>query len=466
MGLQPEKTMNRRRVLQTAAVAGLSVIGSLGVGTTTATASGGSLEWTYETDQRARTSPTVVDGVVYTGMSDQPSHRLHAIDAATGDPLEEIFQGRPIREVSVVNGIIFVAQDGGDAAIEAYDATTYDRLYSVDMENAPNTQPTVFDGTIYVGSGDGLVYALDAWTAQREWTFETDDDVDSSPVLDSGTIYVGCNDEHLYAIDAETGDEEWAFAANGPIRSSPTVHDGTVYVGESANRLLAVDAGSGQSEWQFDTAGSVSSSPTVSDGTVFVGDWEGNVVAVDADSGDELWTFETEDNVRSSPTVAGATVFVVSDDGHCYAIDATSGDERWAFDTGNPVGIVHHQPSPTVVDGIVYFVNGNTVYALEAGVSGSSEGTRMQLGTLGHHDVWADTAAAGDRPSLDEIEQERESNDRSGDSDDGTAGGTGGSGGGTAEADGLPGPGVVGTLGALGSVSYLLARRGSREENR
>jgi len=45
--------------------------------------------------------------------------------------------------------------------------------------------------------------------------------------------------------------------------------------------------------------------------------------------------------------------------------------------------------SPTVVDGTVFVGSGDgNVYALEAGVSGSSEGSRVMLGTLGHHGDW------------------------------------------------------------------------------
>lgn len=467
-----------------ATLAGLSMTGTVSAETA---ATGGTLEWTYEADQRARTSPTVVDGTVYLGMSDQPSHRMHAIDADTGDGIEEIFQSRPISEVTVVNGLIFIAQDGGDAAVEAYDAATYERLYSVDMEFAPSTQPVVFDGIIFLGSDDGVVYALDAWTGEREWIFEADNDVNSTPVVSDGTVYVGSHDETLYALDAQTGDEEWSFDADGPVRSSPTVTDGVVYVGEAGGRLLAIDAGGGQLEWEYSLQETnVSSSPTVADGTVYIGDWEGYMYAVDATEGTEEWTadvtddardeFGEGDKVRSSPTVADGSVFVFSDDGYLYALDAESGSVSWQFDTETPIGINRHAPSPTVVDGAVYFANENTVYAVDAGVSGSGAGSRMQYGTLGHHDVWAETAAAADRPSIEEINQPRDSggdsegNDGTNDDSDSSNGddtgsGSGdGTGGSDSDDDGLPGFGVASALASVGGASYLLSRRGSVEE--
>lgn len=468
-------------------VAGGAVAGAAGAAGTTA--AGGSIEWTYEADQHARTAATVVGGTVYVGMSDQPSHRLHVIDADTGDHQEELFQNRPITAASVVNDIIFVAQDGGDAAVEAYDAATYDRLYSVDMEYAPSTQPVVFDGMVYLGSEDGVVYALDAWTGEREWLFEADDSVDSTPLVADGIVYVGCNDEHLYALDAETGTEEWAFEADGPIRSSPTIADGTVYVGEVGSRLLAVDAADGDLSWEYPLQSTeVSASPTIADGTVYIGDWEGYMYAVDAGDGSEQWTLDvTEEEranrgdgerVRSSPTVADGLVFVFSDDGYLYAIDAERGDIDWRFDTETPIGLFQHAPSPTVVDGTVYFSNDTTVYAIDAGLSGAGSGSRMQYGTLGHHDVWAETAAAADRPSIEEIEQPRDvggtddsddgesDGDSDGDEESSDAADGGFDDSDSASAESVPGFGVVSAAAGVGGASYLLARRGTTEDER
>jgi len=82
----------------------------------------------------------------------------------------------------------------------------------------------------------------------------------------------------------------------------------------------------------------------------------------------------------SSPTVADGTVFVGSRDANVYALAADDGSEQWRFQTGTYVF-----SSLTVVDGTVFVgSNDNNVYALDAGVSGSSEGSRVNLGTLGH----------------------------------------------------------------------------------
>jgi len=72
-----------------------------------------------------------------------------------------------------------------------------------------------------------------------------------------------------------------------------------------------------------------------------------------------------------------------------YALDAVTGDPQWEVLFG--AGVVS---SPTVWDGTVFVGSSdNNVYALDAGesVDGSSEGSRVNLGTLGHHHRWDGT---------------------------------------------------------------------------
>jgi hypothetical protein len=248
-----------------------------------------------------------------------------------------------------------------------------------------NSSPTVVDGTVYVGS-DSL-YAVDAGTGSQQWAFEIGYNVFSSPTVVDGTVYVGS--DSLYAVDAGTGTEEWAFTQpSGGVASSPTVVDDTVYVGSSDfenddGTLYAVDAGTGEQEWAFDTGDQVGSSPTVVYGTVYVGpsDFEnddGMLYAVDAAEGTEQWTFETGSGVFSSPTVVDGTVYVGSDS--LYAVDAGTGTEEWAF-TQPSGGVVS---SPTVVD--------------DPG-SGDSIGSRVMLGTLGHHGDWRYAGQSIDIPA-------------------------------------------------------------------
>ena len=84
-------------------------------------------------------------------------------------------------------------------------------------ETIAESQPTVVDGRLFVGSRSGAVYALDAKTACLHWRFDTDGPVKNSVVIGTVTIdgakktvaFFGDLIGNAYAIDAIDGTLIW-----------------------------------------------------------------------------------------------------------------------------------------------------------------------------------------------------------------------------------------------------------------
>lgn len=382
----PRITSRRRTLLKVAGTGAL--LGSIGTGSAQSGPAGSKL-WTFSTDGVIEGSPTVVDGTVYFGSDNQ---KLYAVDATDGtEKWDSPFD------------------TGGD-------------IYS---------SPFVTDGTVYIGSGNGFVFAVNANDGTEKWRYEIGSDINSSPTVADETVYIGSTDTNLYALSTTDGSEQWdsPFSAGGKIETSPTIVDGTIYIGSSDNNVYAVNAADGSEEWRFSTGDSVISSPTVADGTVYVGSYDFNMYAISGGSlkwktnmpsavytsptvsngsvyaGDAsfgtLFEFNTETGEKSaiasaeigvpfysSPTVAGGIVYIGDGEGGIYALDpnAKSSDQvkKWEFETGESI-----ESSPTVVDGTLYVGSRNvergTLYAINTGTEASSDGTRVNLGTLGHH---------------------------------------------------------------------------------
>jgi len=340
--------------------------------------------WHLETDDWVRSSPTVVDQTVYVGGWDG---RLYAREATDGTEVWTFETGGIVwSPPAVVGETVYFSSD--DGSLYAVDTTTGEQEWSTELSGLMSS-PTVADGSVYIGSRDNKLYAFDATNGDELWSFEAGDWIRSSPTVVGNTVFVGSEDESLYAIDTETGDENWSFDANGPVLSSPTVADGTVYVGsyddESNNALYAVNTASGEQEWNLEIEDRIWSSPTVADGVVYIGSFDNSLYAIDTTDGDEIWSFETDQSVFSSPTVVDETVYVGSQDNSVYAIDTADGEEIWSFETGGDI-----RSSPTVVDGILFVGSfDNSLYAINIDGDGSSDGSRVTLGTLGHHHEWA-----------------------------------------------------------------------------
>jgi polyvinyl alcohol dehydrogenase (cytochrome) len=115
---------------------------------------------------------------------------------------------------------------------------------------------------------------------------------------------------------------------------------------------------------------------------------DSQITAANAASLQPLWSFPTDDAVSASPTIVGGVVYVGGWDGYFYALDARTGALRWRFavDCQNTIAPVPPRclgpdeipperfdtdgglitSSAAVVDGVVYFAGGRTVYALDA----------------------------------------------------------------------------------------------------
>ncbi|WP_257298076.1 PQQ-binding-like beta-propeller repeat protein [Haloarchaeobius sp. FL176] len=336
----------------------------------------GTGERLWAVEGAAETAPTVVDGTVYVGSG---NGSVHALDAATGETYWTFNQasGR-VTSPTVVYGSVYVGTR--DESLYALDAATGEQqwAYTTSMEHLSPiySAPNVVDQTVYFGTHHSTsdswypstVHALDAQSGDERWVFdEPQEPVDASPVAADGTVYAASLDYSLYAIDAASGEERWRFdePGNDGFGGAPVVVDDTVYARSWGTNLHALEAATGSKRWTFsELPGPSDAAPTVVDGVAYVDQY-----AVDTTTGEAEWEFETSADNFSTPTVFRGTVYVGATDGRLYAVDAGSGGIEWTYDTGSEIWT-----APTVAPD---------------SAGGHSRGSRVALGTVGHHHSWA-----------------------------------------------------------------------------
>lgn len=150
------------------------------------------LAWTYDLKSRrgVEATPLVVDGVMYVTASWSV---VHALDAATGDPLWTYDPQVP-REWGV-KGCCDVVNRG----------------------------VAIHDGKVFVGAFDGYLHAIDAATGERLWKINTliDRDkpytitgaprvIDNRVIIGNGGAEYGVRG-YLTAYDVETGEQAWRW---------------------------------------------------------------------------------------------------------------------------------------------------------------------------------------------------------------------------------------------------------------
>ena len=234
-------------------------------------------------------------------------------------------------------------------------------LWSFKCEDEIRGTPTLFQGTLYIGSYDNNLYALGAADGKFQWKYPTDGGIVSRPALFEGNIYIGSEDKRLHVVSARSGKVVWTYFTNGPIRSSPRIAEGHIFIGSDDNHLHAVNLNSGRMAWRFETADPVRSTPFVMNDLVYAGCETGDYYAVDF-RGELKWRFRAKRAITSSTVGVGQVLYFSSVDGTLYSLDSRNGWVIWRFRLGKA-----SISTPCVVDDFVFVgAADGFIYAVEA----------------------------------------------------------------------------------------------------
>jgi outer membrane protein assembly factor BamB len=309
-----------------------------------------------------RSSPAVVNGVVYAGYM---NGTVNALNAATGTGKWSYNTGSMVESSpAVANGIVYVGSGNGN--LYALNAATGAKKWSHDIGGVVSSSPAVANGVVYVNSPDGRLYALNATTGAEEWSYNTGDSFpSSSPAVANGVVYTDAT-VGVYALNATTGAEEWSYSIVGSTAvTPPAVANGGGYLGSFTNgTLYALNAATGAEQWSYTATGDnfTWSSPAVANGIVYAevsvphgAVFGGALYALNAVTGAKEWSYTTG-YTTGSPAVANGVVYIGSDTG-VHALNAATGAEEWSNTTGDS-----YFSSPAVANGAVY-IGADHVYA-------------------------------------------------------------------------------------------------------
>lgn len=104
--------------------------------------------------------------------------------------------------------------------------------------SAANSQPTIVNGRLFVGSANRQMYALDAVTGCTYWVYDTEAAVRNAPTVavigKRALVYFGDRRGTAYALDADNGKLQWKVRLDdhpvASITGSPVLAGGVLYV--------------------------------------------------------------------------------------------------------------------------------------------------------------------------------------------------------------------------------------------
>ncbi|AWR96162.1 PQQ-binding-like beta-propeller repeat protein [Acidianus sulfidivorans JP7] len=195
-------------------------------------ASTGTKEWTVELNGGITTIPTIGDGLVVVGLSNQ----IVAISTSSGE-------------------------------VE----------WNFSFDGSISDTPSYYDGMFFFGTSTGNLYAVNS-EGGLVWEKNFGSTIFTTPAIANNLLYFSVNNI-LYAVNYQNGNIVWNFFTNGNITASPVVSaNGIVYTGTSDGILYAINATNGELIWQY-SIGDTIVNLLLDNGFLFVMTYDGTLYA-------------------------------------------------------------------------------------------------------------------------------------------------------------------------------------------
>lgn len=309
-------------------------------------------------------------------MVGQAGEQTRRVDTGPADPepiwTVDLEGARTAGTPSIADGRVYVPIDAvSDRArhrhrLHALDAGTGEERWRVPFRADLNASPALLGGRVVVSAQrdleKGRLVAVDDTYGEEAWLYDVDARVTAPPTSDGIRVYLPDWEGTVHAITVGDGSVRWARRIGsdekGRTFANPiAIRDDALYLGSSggATGVVAVDARTGDVRWARSTA-RVIAGPVVDDGLVAVRD-ENGLAAFDTE-GTERWTVAVPDDGHGSPLALDDDRVYVPTRDALRAIDR-SGEAAWTYEYegGGP---------PTVVGDAVLLAEGETLTALSA----------------------------------------------------------------------------------------------------
>ena len=220
-------------------------------------ASTGERLWRFAAGEVMRSTPTVTGGAVYVGSND---NHVYALNAETGELLWKYDTGGWAQYSPAVSGgkVYLSAQTMGGHRIHALDAASGEVVWVAEptYQFTPEFTPTVVGDKVYTPGEFFEFHALDALTGEVAWSFETGIGGEAPPTVVGGVVYLTAVNA-AYALDESTGELLWSYDTERlPAREFPAVIEDGVYYFAPDNNVYALDVATGEPLWSYEFSGS------------------------------------------------------------------------------------------------------------------------------------------------------------------------------------------------------------------
>ena len=296
----------------------------------------GEEKWSYLTNGKIYSTPTVCDDKVWISSTDK---YLYGLELQSGNH-QFIFTNSRSVVASPVCDKELVILPGIDGKCTAWNRTNGQKVWQFDqIENFVLTRPLVKDGVVYFGSWGNEFYAINTTTGKLKWkwyngqTNRMFSPAQVVPVITHNKVFLASPDRFMTVLDEETGNVIWRHNdLDNRVRESIGIsEDGnTVYAKTMDGDILAIDATVDKRKIKWISSGEdmgyeLTPTPVVEkDGIVYAPTDKGLIYAYNATDGSFLWKYRVATGLINMilPTDANE-LYVSSMDGKLVKLKVT-----------------------------------------------------------------------------------------------------------------------------------------------
>lgn len=263
----------------------------------------GKNRWSYQTNGKIYSTPTVCNKVVWVSSTDK---NLYGLRLKNGKPLFSLPNERSVVASPVCDNNLVIVP-GTDGKCKAWNRKSGQEVWQFDeIENFTLTRPLVKDGIVFFGSWGNEFYALNTKTGNLKWKWYNGQNnrmfspAQVVPIITHNKVFLASPDRYMTVLDEETGAVIWRHNdLENRVRESIGVsEDGnTVYAKTMDGDILAIDATVNERKIKWISSGEdmgyeLAPTPVVEkNGVVYAPTDKGLIYAYSATDGSFLWKY-------------------------------------------------------------------------------------------------------------------------------------------------------------------------------
>lgn len=238
-----------------------------------------------------------------------------------------------------------------------------------------DSDPTVMDGMIYVGTHGAMFYALSESDGKIRWKYKHDEPIASSAAVDVDKVVFADLGGKVVCLDRTSGALVWSQQFDGEMLGRPLIVGSSIYLLKGEQEVISLSVTDGHMQWNKlirtyikDITMRGHSSMVADGGALYLGLADGHLYKLNSQTGAILWDknltvpLRTFKDIDGAVVISGDSLYVGGYFGAVYRLNKSSGQVIWSNDaaTGGSVAVIDDVVVASDINGSLVGIDRNT----------------------------------------------------------------------------------------------------------